>query len=65
MIQMYHLNWNITRALALEVININFLITHFTMIYENTTFLNASLIFGIANQTKLSMLILLMSLKLT
>ena len=37
MIQMYHLNWNITRALALEVININFLITHFTMIYENTT----------------------------
>ena len=29
MIQMCHLNWNITWAVALEVTNINFLIAHF------------------------------------
>jgi len=58
-----HLNWNITRAVALEVININFLLTYFTMIYENTAFLYAFLTFGIAYKTVLSMLILLTSLK--
>ena len=35
MIQMCHLNWNITWAVALEVTNINFLIAHFATIYEN------------------------------
>jgi len=29
-------NWNITWAVAQEVINTNFLITHFIMIHENT-----------------------------
>jgi len=33
-----YLNWNITRTVAIEVININLLITHFTIIYENTIF---------------------------
>ena len=35
MIQMCHLNWNITWAVALEVTNINFLIAHFATTYEN------------------------------
>ena len=47
MIQMCHLNWNITWTVALEVININMPITVFTMIYENTFFC-ALLICGIA-----------------
>jgi len=33
-----YLNWNITRTVAIEVININLLITHFTIIYENTIY---------------------------
>jgi len=37
-IQMCHLNWNITWAVALEVININSSIKLFTVIYENTFF---------------------------
>ena len=45
-IQMYHLNGNITWAVALEVTNINFLIAHFAMIYENIISLHVSLIFG-------------------
>jgi len=63
-IQICHLNWNITRAVALEVININSSIKLVTVIYENTFFsLRASLIFGIAYQTMLVMLTLLTSLK--
>jgi len=35
----YHLNWNIiTRVVALEVININFLITHYIWLTQNTIF---------------------------
>jgi len=34
----------VTRAVALEVTNVNFLITHFTMIYENIISLHVSLI---------------------
>jgi len=35
----YHLNWNIiTRIVALEVININFLITHYIWLTQNTIF---------------------------
>jgi len=47
------LNWNITRAVVLEVTNINFLNAHFTMIYENITSLHVSLIFGTVCQTVL------------
>ena len=57
------IHWNITRAVALDVININFLITHSTMIYENITFLHALLLFGISYQTTLLTVILLTSLK--
>jgi len=51
MIQMCHLNWNITWAVALEVTNINFLIAHFTTIYENIISLHVSLTFGTVFQT--------------
>jgi len=46
MIRTCQLNWNITLAVALEVTNVNFLIAHFTIIYENIISLHASLIFG-------------------
>ena len=55
MIQMFHLNWNITRAIALEVTNINFLIAHFATIYENIISLHVSLTFGTVCQTVLWM----------
>ena len=53
-----HLNWNITQAVALEVTNINFLIAHFTMIYESIISLHVSLIFGTVCQTMLWMSVL-------
>ena len=46
MIRTCQLNWNITLAVALEVTNVNFLIAHFTIIYENIISLHVSLIFG-------------------
>ena len=46
MIHTCQLNWNITLAVALEVTNVNFLIAHFTIIYENIISLHVSLIFG-------------------
>ena len=55
MIQMCHLNWNITWAVALEVTNINFLIAHFATIYENIISLHVSLTFGTVCQTVLWM----------
>jgi len=58
MIQTCHLNWNITQAAALEVTNINFLIAHFTMIYENIISLHILLIFGTVCQTTLWMSVL-------
>jgi len=58
MIQMCHLNWNITWAAALEVTNINFLIAHFTVIYANIISLQVSLIFGTVSQTTLWMSVL-------
>ena len=56
-IQMCHLNWNITWAVALEVTNINFLIAHFATIYENIS-LHVSLTFGTVCQTVLWMSVL-------
>jgi len=56
MIQMCHLNWNM--AVALEVTNINFLIAHFTTIYENIISLHVSLTFGTVFQTVLWMSVL-------
>ena len=60
MIQMCHLNWNITWAVALEVTNIglNFLIAHFATIYENIISLHVSLTFGTVCQTVLWMSVL-------
>ena len=58
----FYLDWNITLAVALEVININFINIHFTMNYQDTIFLHVSLTFGIAYLTMLWMLILLTSL---
>jgi len=46
MIRTCQLNWNITLAVALEVTNVNFLIAHFTIIYENIISLHVLLIFG-------------------
>ena len=55
MIQMCHLNWNITWAVALEVTNINFLTAHFATIYENIISLHVSLTFWTVCQTVLWM----------
>ena len=55
MIQMCHLNWNITWAVALEVTNINFLIAHFATSYETIISLHVSLTFGTVCQTVLWM----------
>jgi len=52
------LNWNITWAVALEVTNINFLISHFATIYENIISLHVSLTFGTVCQTVLWMSVL-------
>ena len=52
------LNWNITWAVALEVTNINFLISHFATIYENIISLHVSLTFGTGCQTVLWMSVL-------
>ena len=52
------LNWNITWAVALEVTNINFLISHFAAIYENIISLHVSLTFGTVCQTVLWMSVL-------
>ena len=55
MIQMCHLNWNITWAVALDVTNINFLIAHSATIYENIISLHVSLTYGTVCQTVLWM----------
>jgi len=55
---MCQLNCNITWAVALEVTNINFLIAHFTTIYENVISLHMSLTFGTVCQTVLWMSVL-------
>ena len=52
------LNWNITWAVALEVTNINFLISHFATIYENIISLHVSLTFRTVCQTVLWMSVL-------
>ena len=60
-----YLNWNITRTVAIEVININLNHAFHYNLRKNYFFLHASLIFGRAYhyQTMLLMLILLTSLK--
>ena len=58
MIQMCHLNWNITWAVALEATNINFLIALFATIYENIISLHVSLTFGTVCQIVLWMSVL-------
>jgi len=52
------LNWNITWAVALEVTNINFLISYFATIYENIISLHVSLTLGTVCQTVLWMSVL-------